>query len=34
MLVSSMGGDEQWVALLIVQYHQSATSQDFSRAPD
>lgn len=29
-----MGGDEQRVPFLIVQDHQSATSQDFSRAPD
>ena len=34
MLVSSMGGDQQRAALLIMQHHESATAQDFSRSPD
>jgi hypothetical protein len=34
MLISSMGGNKQGVTLLIMQDHQSATAQDFSRAPD
>jgi len=34
MLVSPMGSDEQGVTLLIMQDDQSATPQDFSRAPD
>ena len=34
MLISSMGGNKQGVTLLIMQDHQSATAQDFSRMPD
>src|SRR5229473_7519530 len=34
MLIASMRGNQQRVALLIVQEHQSATSQDFSRPPN
>jgi hypothetical protein len=34
MLISPMGGRKQEVAFLIMQDHQSATAQDFSRASD
>jgi hypothetical protein len=34
MLISTMGSNEQGMTFLVVQDHQSATSQDFSRAPD